>query len=302
MKKLTLASAVSAAALLLTQPAAAAGFFEEVTWVPQIGVQYKNLEFDQKLFQDGVEVDQGDLDADVPSLALSFTGIYKKAYLSLKYEQSLSDAHADSDVPFTNASTEVERRDLTLTFGYNVWNNLNLFVGYMEGKTTFTPEPRCPVDDSLGNGSPFICDLDFAADTGFEFEGNLAQALLTEGRGDYEQEYEEDGWFVGAGYAWSIKDTGTLSVSLAYADLDSVYEDNYFPEDDADFRLKGDADGFSLGINWSQPLTKRLGYYLDLRTHQYDADTKDDNGNFPGLEAESEETITTFTAGLQWYL
>lgn len=289
MKKLALASAVTGAALMITQPASAAGFFEEVTWVPQIGVQLKQLEFDQEFTFDGT-TREGDLEADIPSLALSLTAVYKKGYITLKYEDSLDDVHADSDVPFTDASTEVVRTDYSFTVGYNVWDSVNLFGGYMEGETTFTPEARCiPVSEPLE-----FCDV--------LNEGNIAQRQLYFGLGDYEQKYTEDGWFLGASYAWKVKDIGTLSFSLAYADLDSEYKDNFFPEQDGDFKLTGDADGLSFGVTWSQPLTKRMGYYLDLRTHQYDAKTDDDNGNFPGANAKSEETITAFTAGMQWYL
>ena len=45
-----------------------------------------------------------------------------------------------------------------------------------------------------------------------------------------------------------------------------------------------------------------MGYYLDLRRQDYDIDSKDSNGNFPGAKASSEEIITTFTAGLRWFL
>lgn len=118
----------------------------------------------------------------------------------------------------------------------------------------------------------------------------------------YEQTYKEDGIFVGGSYGWKLMDTGTLSFSMAYADLDSTYEDNYFPEDGDDFKYTGDADGFSFGLNWSQPLTEHVGYYLDARTQKYEANTDDDNGNFPGTKSDVKETITTFTAGVQWYL
>ena len=91
-------------------------------------------------------------------------------------------------------------------------------------------------------------------------------------------------------------------MSAAYADLDATYKDNFFPELDLDFDYEGNADGFSVGINWSAPISKHVGYYFDIRTQKYDANTDDSNGNFPGASAKSEETITAFTAGVQWYL
>jgi hypothetical protein len=298
LNKLPLITAIASASLLLSQPASA-GFFEDVTWVPQVGMQYKNLQFDQDLV--GVdEPTDGDLDVNLPSLTLAFTAIYKKAYLSLKYEgtEIFDDAHTDSDVPFTNSSTAVERTDYTFTVGYNVWGGINLFAGYLDGETTLTPEPLCPTADFVDVPFP-DCGPGFFEES--TLHGNLAQDHYVLGFSDYEQTYSEDGWFLGGSYAWKISDVGTLSFSLAYADLDSTYEDNFGEKNfGVDFQFEGDATGLSYGINWSQPLTDRVGYYIDLRRQDYDIEAEG-TINFPDATADSEEIMTTFTAGIQWY-
>ena len=67
---------------------------------------------------------------------------------------------AVTDVEFGilgETSTEVQREDFTVTVGYNVWDNINVFVGYLDGETNFTPEPHCvPRPD---NPAQPICNL-----------------------------------------------------------------------------------------------------------------------------------------------
>lgn len=310
MKKRNLCLAVAGASLLSAQSVSAGNFIEDVIWVPQIGLQWKSMEFKQELpFGDMGLIDEGELDADTPSIVVSFTGIYKKGYISLKYEDSLDDVSTDSDVPGTNAATKVERTDFSVTLGYNVWDRLNVFAGYLEGETLLTPEPSCPADF---NGNPVLVapDCGFAGDTSAPqrtLDGNFAQdnyinRLAGYPVPEYEQEYKEDGWFLGVSYGWRLADTGTLSVSLAYADLDATYKDNYLVGTalEAVYDYKGSADGFSFGVNWSQPLTKQFGYYLDLRTQQYEADLDDSGGVFSSVK--NEENITAITAGIQVYL
>ncbi|MDX1733550.1 MAG: hypothetical protein R3228_04255 [Halioglobus sp.] len=299
--------------MLSAQAASAGNVLEEVIWVPQVGVQWKKLDFEQALPDPGSsegDVLEGSLDANVPSMVVSFTGIYKKAYVSFKYEDSLDNVSTDSDVPGTNGPTDTERKDFSITVGYNVWDRLNVFAGYLEGETKLRPDPTCPAD--LPGGVQVDnpdCGRDPALGAGPQrtLNGNLAQDHFVNQQAGfpvsaYKQEYKEDGWFLGASYGWRLMDTGTLSVSLAYADLDATYTDNYlvgtgFPDV---YDYDGNADGFSYGINWSQPLSEKVGYYLDLRTQQYEADLEDQTGAF--LDVENEEKITAFTAGIQLYL
>ena len=68
-----------------------------------------------------------------------------------------------------------------------------------------------------------------------------------------------------------------------------------------DFSFEGDATGLSYGIRWSQPLTERMGYFIDLRRQDYDIEA-DEQGDFQPSEADSEEVITSISGGIQWFL
>lgn len=267
----------------------------KITWVPQIGLQMKNLDFFQEI-ESGDEIidSEGGLDVDMPTLTASLTAVYEKFYVSFKYEDTFDGASSDSDVPFTDSETNVERTDLSVTLGYNVWNSLNLFVGYMEGESKLTPQPICPTFPTQ----------EAEVNCGTEgFNGNLAHEHFINDLTPYVQTYKEDGWYLGASYGWKLTKSGNFSMSLAYADLDANYKENYLGEGSgADFDFDGKSDGLSFGINWSDRLTKRLGYYADVRVQRYDMETSEASSDFDGLDVSTEETITAFSLGIQWYL
>jgi hypothetical protein len=289
----------TAATLALAFPQVAAAAGDGITWVPQIGFQYKQLEFKQDFT--GPVTDNGSVEADLPSVSLSLTALYNKFYVAVKYEDSLGDPSGYSDVTFTNSETNVDREDLSVTFGYNVWGNGNIFVGYMVGETTLKPTPICPSQDYYQGPPP--AEHDCTSSWLFGGDGNFAFDAFLNGDPDYKQSYKEDGVYLGGSYGWKVAQMGTLSVSLAYAKLDTVYKDNFTHGDSlVPGKFTGDADGFSLGLNWSAPLTSRVGYYLDVRTQQYKMDSKDATGYWSGVAVETEENILAFTAGIQWYL
>lgn len=276
----------------------------EVVWVPSLGFQMKTLDFEQEI-TGGLTPVEGDLSIDMPTAQLGMTALKGKYFVSFKLDLPLTDTATQSTVPYTNAyddsvspafagpasSSEVDREDMALTIGYSVMNNLNVFGGYMEGKTTITPDVTLSYDFNQGIPIP-----------------NLAWSMDSDGLGSYEQKYSEDGFFVGASYAVPVKDAGTLAFSFAYAQLDGEYQDNYtylsggIPQSDLDFEVDGDATGVSLAASWTASLTDRISYYFDVRQQQYKMDGEDANGNFPGLEIETTETIISFAAGLRYVL
>jgi hypothetical protein len=294
MKKQLLSAALVSAAVSLTHQASAG--LDDIIWVPQVGIQIKQLEFKQKF--SGPLVDSGSFDADLPSAAISLTALHNKFYASLKYEGSFGDTSTYSDITFTNSDSRVERDDFSFTVGYKIWSNLNIFAGYMEGETTLKPSPVCPTNPAavdLGQGG---C----VTSSGVVGVANFAYSAQINGGPTYEQTYKEDGFYFGGGYGWRIAETGTLSLSAAYAKLDTIYQDNFLHAGAARGKFTGDADGFSLGINWSAPLTETFGYYLDIRSQQYKMDSEDSTGYWSGVSVKTEENITAFTAGIQWYL
>ena len=293
--------------------------FSEITWVPQAGVQMKTLEFDQQLKADTKEESgEGSLKVDMPTLSASLTAVYQQFYVSVKYEDSFDDASSDSTVPNTDSDTKMERTDYSITLGYNIFENLNIFIGYMDGETTLRPVARCPAysppdkgfkpEPECGDGGTGLPSKD----------GNKAQDNTVLLLDDYEQTYKEDGLFAGMSYAWRFEDYGNLSISAAYAHLEATYTDNWlvgspeFANRPFAYDFEGDADGLSLGLNWSAALTDNVGYYLDLRRQSYDmtatqsfegapANADDPAGALQTRRVETEETITAYTAGIQWY-
>jgi len=317
MKK-NLQAGLIATTLILPTTLMAEGGFSDITWVPQAGVQMKTLEFEQKLkASTQSESGEGSLKVEMPTLSASLTGVYQQFYVSLKYEDSFDDASADSTVPNTESETKMERTDYSITLGYNIYENMNIFVGYMDGETTLRPVPRCPASAPGTAIKPNpVCGV---GGVGLpSVDGNKAQDNTVLLLDDYEQKYKEDGLFAGMSYVWRFEDYGNLSVSAAYAHLEATYTDNWlvgspeFANRPFAFDFEGDADGLSLGLNWSAALTDHVGYYFDLRRQSYDmtatqsfegrpANITDPAGALQTRRVETEETITAYTAGIQWY-
>jgi hypothetical protein len=269
------------------------------TFIPQLAIQKKNLDFSQKYsggIGDGLS---GGFDADLPTLSMAFTTIFQGRYFaSLKYEMNYEDSFADSNAPFTNANSGIDRQDFNFTLGMNVWKGLNLFGGYISGTTEIEPTPAYIEFPGANNRScvgannctPMVIS-------------NLAKDHELQGIGAYKQTYDEKGWFLGSSYGWNINDMGTLSASAAYALMGGEYSDNYRvigAVQDVSFNFDGDSKGISLALTWAAGINDRLGYYVDLRSQMYDMDADDKTGSFGGT-VSTEETITTLTAGLQMF-
>ncbi len=270
-----------------------------VTLIPQVAFQYKTLDFKQEFVGGSNAGISGDFDATLPTINLALTALYDKAYVSIKYDTSFSDNFTDADNGFTKANSEVERNDFSITVGYNVWQGLNAFGGYMVGKTTVTPDPRY-IDNpgAQQNNSQCVTTVPCFPTV----ISNLAKDHELLSLSAYEQKYEEKGFFLGASYGLPVQQLGTLSLSIAYALMDGEYTDNYL-EGTANpqaFDYQGDSKGFSLGLTWSAPLTEKSGYFVDIRRQEYDMDADDKTPNFSG-SVETEETMVTATLGMQMY-
>lgn len=272
----------------------------DFTFIPQLAIQKKNLDFSQKYIGGSGDGLKGGFDADLPTISLAFTTVYKSMlFASLKYETNFEDSYANSTAPFTNANSAIDRQDFNFTVGMNVWEGLNVFGGYISGTTEIEPMPtyiEFPGADNRSCVAQNSCTPTVIS--------NLAKDHQLQGLGQYKQTYKENGWFLGGSYGLSLLDTGTLSASLAYALMDGKYSDNYTvigAVQDVSFNFEGDSKGLSLALTWAAPLNNLLGYYVDLRTQMYDMDASDKTGSFGG-KVKTEETITTLTAGLQMFL
>lgn len=270
-----------------------------ITLVPQVAFQYKTLDFSQEFVGGSNAGVSGDFNATLPTINLALTALYQKAYVSLKYDTSFSDNYTEADNGFTKANSEVERNDFSITFGYNVWKGLSAFAGYMMGKTTVTPDARY-IDNPGAQQNNSLCVTTVPCFP--TVVSNLAKDHELLNLADYEQEYEEKGFFLGASYGLPVQQIGTLSFSLAYALMDGKYTDNYL-EGTANpqaFNYEGDSKGYSLGLTWSAPLTDNSGYFVDIRRQRYDMDADDKTPIFDG-SVKTEETMMTATLGMQMY-
>jgi len=278
------------------------------TFIPSIAYQTKQLNFDQ-LYTDDVSKPinengrKSHFQLNLPTINLSLTTAYKKFYVALKYEKSLTEGAVSVDetlppsgngVYFLNIpghDTKVDRKDQSITFGYNAWNNLNVFAGYMAGETRLTPEPSC-------------CNL---VNLALDLEDDLLNA---NGNYFYHQVYTEKGPFVGFSYGWRVGEASTLSASYAYARMKGEFKDNYITTPppvwtgygDEHFDYAGNSIGSSIGITWSSPLSETSSYFIDIRQQKYSMDAGSTNVPYAynrTIRVKTDETMRGLTMGVQ---
>lgn len=285
-----------------------------IDWVAGFAIGAKTIEFEEH--RDGVVVESIDSNAEGSifdndrdyeetlyyadlSLGAAIQNFYIAANVEVpivdtEYDQSLVGTQTEARIPNvdTTDSGDLSRFDYALTLGYNIWEGLSVFTGYKFGETEL--------------------DADVGANS------NVPQ--------NFETSYEEKGYFAGASYAFNIADAGTLSLSIAYANLDAEYsESGDFGTPSSptntqealadDVFYDGDADGFSYGIKWTGRLADSLQYNIGLKYQKYELDGKGGRGTFTNtnvtgeptaffntvaLEIETTEEITTLSAGLAY--
>lgn len=281
---------------------------DELAFVASIGYQHKRLQFEQKIrtFEAEARGTDAEFDVELPTINVGGTLAYQKMFMTLKYEKSIVDGSTEADETkqpdqlgyyfnIPDGSTKVDREDASITLGMNLISTLNIFVGYMKGKTLIRPDIGCLYDAFTAA----TCDEQVNPD-GISNYSWVQKAYGGRGASGYEHEYTEEGPYVGFSYAWQIADAGTLSFSAAYADMDGEYKDNFFVPG-FEFEYAGDSKGTSFGLTWTAPLGEASNYFFDIREQKYDMDAKDDNGHYPGGTVNSEETMSSLTAGIQFY-
>jgi hypothetical protein len=153
-------------------------------------------------------------------------------------------------------NNEFDRKDYAITFGCLVTKKLSFFTGYRNGKT----------------------DIHIASR-----ENWLYDRFNEERIGD--AKFESAGLFLGVAYSHPIG-KGQLGVKLAAAKLEAEYNqhnitrtnnravgDGTKTSDDAQWNLSGKTLGWTLGANWTAPISKRLSYRISLDYSDYDFDT-----------------------------
>lgn len=252
---------------------------DKVIFSPQVGIQLKRLKFEQD-FSGGsssLQDNSGSLTADLPTLRLSFVTAYRKYSLQFKYESNISTPSTSSTVPLTKNETDVDRTDWSINVGYSFSQNIRFLAGYLSGKTELTPEPNDCYDTNI------VGCIE-----------NLA--YLSQERGiKYTQEYTEDGFFFGAGYAKNYEHN-RFSFSLAYAFLDSTYQDNNSSSND--FKFSGDSDGYAFSATWSRPLWQSIDLYVNGRYQNFVSDGNAQDGIWAGSKHKTTEQILLLDIGI----
>ena len=298
----------------LTLSTLGTGFVQasNLTIVPQVAIQQKNLKFSQDIIQpNGDKLENRGFNTSIPTASLALTTVYDRLFVSIKYETDYHDTYEFAEVAFTNGLSKIDRSDLNLTVGFSIMKGLNAFFGYIDGKTVVRPEPTY-LDGVLSDTGDFPDDNKICLNPPDSLGGdgicrpivrsNLAKDHQLFGLNPYKQTYSENGWFLGASYGLPISDKGTLSGSLAYAWMDGQYEDNYLVGlvEQNEFNYKGRSNGYSAAITWTAPINNYSGYFLDVRRQNYDMNATDQTGLYND-KVETNETMTTLTAGVQFY-
>ena len=188
-----------------------------------------------------------DHDISFPSANLILAVTNKRWQLSLNSAFSLSDAKISEEEDTGDAS----RHDTDLTLGYQASHHWSIYLGFKNGETTMEFTPRDLEDDEL-----------------------LARTS---------EEYSQRGPYIGGSFNWKFEKAGRLTISIAYAKLDSVNEfaENTDEEedeeetlefDDLTGRVKGDITGFSYSLSWTMPLSGNLLFQTKFKVNDYKQD------------------------------
>ncbi len=312
----------------------------DITVVTSLAFQDKALSFDQKY--SGNASNRAEFSVHIPMVSAGATLAIGKFFTSLKLETNLAETSTTTNetdrsqtlesnlITHPGGTLDVKREDISLTFGVNVWKSLNVFVGYLDGKTELKPDPFCAnpfastsPEFSVGAPETIPCSRSNRAFQQFFIGDNPGQTTppfyYVAGQQAYEQEYSENGFYLGSSYGFNIADAGTLSVSFAYAIMDGRYKDNandssQQPDPDdptgplgafngsfTPFDYEGDSKGTSIALTWTSALGDNTAYTIDLRRQAYSMDGKDQTGNLPGVFLDTDEEMLGLTAGVQVY-
>ena len=273
------------------------------TLTPSYGFQYKQLEFKEHQGA-GTPYDMA-FRADLPMIDLGLNAAWRRVYLAVKYDKSLRDTPTSTSETNTGngwlfmqpgQSMKVGREDKSITLGVNVWDHLNLFGGFMSGKTTLTIPPV-----STAKVSSPACGTPGAATNLAWMRELWAVSLGGYAIPTYEQEYTERGPFAGLRYGWQIRDAGMLSASAAFAHMQGNYHDNLDVPATPNFNYNGSSSGTSLGLTWTSPLNDNSSYFIDLRRQEYRMDGDNSYRTSANKHVQTDETMTGLTIGLNYY-
>lgn len=181
------------------------------------------------------------LDADTgfkftnTTLDLMLTLFTERFFLTLNYDAPLKE-----DYSVLNRGTievEMTRLDEGITFGYDVYRGLNLFLGYKIGET----------------------------------EG---KSVRTTGTSAGTVNFLDKGPFAGLSYGYNFGALGTFSASVAYASFNGKIT-NINEITNATQSTSGSTTGLSYGIKWSKGLQTGAQFSIGFKQNLYEFVDKD---------------------------
>jgi hypothetical protein len=150
------------------------------------------------------------------------------------------DAPIKEDYSVVNGGTievETTRLDQGITVGYDVYQGLNVFVGYKIGETEL-------------------------------------ESVRTTGSTAITVNYKDEGPFAGLSYGYNFGAAGTVSGSVAYADFDGeIRSRNHITG--ITRTTGGTTSGLSYGIKWSKELRTGAVFAIGLKKNLYEFKDKD---------------------------
>ena len=207
---------------------------------------------------------------------LSFTGVYKSFYATINYDKSIQDDYVYNYDFATqdDAVMQISREDSGLTLGYSFANSLSVFGGYLDGVTTvLIPGNYGAIQDP----NPLNHEPE-------RFNGVFDFAMA--------------GPFIGVGYAVPLGQKATLSLNIAYANMDGELLFDLGP---AVEKIDGDTTGFSYGISVSGPLADSMAYRIGIKANRYKFEDKD---FIPGVTSDDfthDQNYSIFYVGVSNY-
>jgi hypothetical protein len=224
-----------------------------LTVVPAIDLGFKNNSYTVP----AVDVDlkfKSSFNTLVPSLTLA----YGPMYASMNYDFTVTDSEKYITGTAANSgfsSIGYSRKDASLTLGYRPHPAVNIFGGYTQGKGTMLY-------------------------TGFDNTGTPSAATRI---------FNEDGFYVGAGFSHAFSDKGVLSLSAAYGSLNGLLA--AATETDSS-EIDSKAPGYSLNLGWVQATTSSLSYRVGVKYTTYE---------FEGRELRNNGVVTPMPRPFDYY-
>jgi hypothetical protein len=212
--------------LLLASPVVMADGGMTVFGGPKLGYRTINYHFDES---------GGTFNSRYLMLDLAVGGAAEKLYWKLNYDISVKDAlEYARGTGGGSKMTFAKRDEYGLTVGYRVSDSLNVFAGYLNGRTdAATINDTNPPNVNAKNTSNVL---------------------------------EDAGPYVGVSYRLWHSDTGSLSANVAYADMAGSIT---FRDDAVLYASTGRTAGFRYGLAWSGTLQGTLAYELGLQATTY---------------------------------